>query len=84
MTMRDDVSILWARSLGVAHVAPEDNFFALGGHSLLAVKLLAQVQEKLNLDGELTLADLFDHPTLGEFAAHLEARMAPAAESGEI
>lgn len=84
MTMRDELAILWAQALGVSHVAPDDNFFALGGHSLLAVKLLAAVQANLNLDSELTLTDLFDHPTLAEFAAHLEARTAPSEETGEI
>jgi hypothetical protein len=44
---------VWCELIGVAAVAPQDNFFDVGGHSLLAVELSARVQRdtgvRLNL-----------------------------------
>lgn len=81
---QDQMAGIWAQMLGVKHVAPEDNFFAVGGHSLLGVKLIAAVQEKLDLDIELTLSDLFEFPTLAAFTEHLESLAAPSEETGSI
>lgn len=78
------VATIWAQMLGVKRVAPDDNFFALGGHSLLGVKLIAAVQEKLNLGDELKLSDLFEFPTLEAFAVHIESLTAPSEEWGKI
>ncbi len=82
--IEQQVAKIWARALGVKSVAPEDNFFALGGHSLLGVKLIAAVQETLNLAIELNLSDLLEHPTLGDFTAHLESLSAAGEETGSI
>lgn len=81
---QDQMATLWAQMLGVSRVGPDDNFFALGGHSLLGVKLIAAVQEKLPLDIELTLSDLFEFPTLAAFSQHLESLAAPSEETGSI
>jgi acyl carrier protein len=78
------VATIWAQMLGVKRVGPDDNFFALGGHSLLGVKLIAAVQEKLNLGDELKLSDLFEFPTLESFSAHIESLSAPSEEWGKI
>ncbi len=74
------MAAIWAQMLGVKRVGPDDNFFALGGHSLLGVKLIAAVQEKLNLGDELKLSDLFEFPTLEAFSAHIE--IADSAQRG--
>lgn len=78
------VAAIWAQMLGVKRVAPDDNFFALGGHSLLGVKLIAAVQEKLNVGDELKLSDLFEFPTLEAFCAYIESLTAPSEEWGKI
>jgi acyl carrier protein len=78
------MAAIWAQMLGVKRVGPDDNFFALGGHSLLGVKLIAAVQEKLNLGDELKLSDLFEFPTLEAFSAHIESLTAPSEEWGKI
>lgn len=78
------VAAIWAQMLGVKRVGPDDNFFALGGHSLLGVKLIAAVQEKLNLGDELKLSDLFEFPTLESFSTHIESLAAPSEEWGKI
>lgn len=88
MTGQDEVQAqlagIWAQHLGVKQVTGDDNFFALGGHSLLGVKMIGAVQDTLNLGDELKLADLFEFPTLAEFAAHVHALAAPSEEFGEI
>lgn len=78
------VAAIWAQMLGVKRVGPGDNFFALGGHSLLGVKLIAAVQEKLDLGDELKLSDLFEFPTLEAFSAHIESLSAPSEEWGTL
>jgi surfactin family lipopeptide synthetase B len=83
-TLKTQVAAIWARTLGVKTVAPDDNFFALGGHSLLGVKLLAEIQAKTGIEEELRLSDLLEFPTLKEFTAHLENLAAPSEESGSL
>ncbi|HEX2187808.1 MAG TPA: amino acid adenylation domain-containing protein [Longimicrobiaceae bacterium] len=65
------VAAVWEELLGVSRVGVADNFFDLGGHSLL----LAQVHSRLGERWEgVALIDLFEHPTLGSLAAHLDRR----------
>jgi amino acid adenylation domain-containing protein len=59
-----------ARLLHVDHVGANENFFLLGGHSLLGTQLIAKVNESFGV--ELSLLNLFDHPTLAEMAAEIE------------
>lgn len=78
------LAAIWAQMLGVKQVGPDDNFFALGGHSLLGVKLIAAIQDKMNLGDELKLSDLFEFPTLEAFAGHVDSLTAPSEEWGQI
>ncbi|MBZ4418505.1 non-ribosomal peptide synthetase [Myxococcus sp. RHSTA-1-4] len=61
---------IWREVLGVERVGVDDDFFALGGHSMKAVQALARVQEAWRVD--VSLRVLFEHPTLGAMAKHLE------------
>lgn len=81
---QEQLSSIWAATLGLKRVMPDDNFFALGGHSLLGVKLIAAIQEELGPEVELKLTDLFENPTPGEFHAYLTAMAAAGEETGEI
>ncbi len=63
---------VWAGVLGVAEIGVEDGFFALGGHSLAGAKAVARSAAALGVD--LTLPDIFDHPTVAAFAALVERR----------
>jgi acyl carrier protein len=81
---QEQIARLWAQSLGVKTIAPDDSFFALGGHSLLGVKMVAAVQEKLALDAELSLSDLLEHPTLAEFSEHVASLADSGQDSGTL
>jgi amino acid adenylation domain-containing protein len=56
--------------LNVDRVGVNDNFFLLGGHSLLGTQLLTRVSQ--NFGVELSLLNLFDHPTLAEMSDQIE------------
>ncbi|MFB6888189.1 amino acid adenylation domain-containing protein [Kitasatospora sp. NPDC056327] len=66
---------IWRELLGVAEVAPGDNFFALGGHSLLVATLSARVRAELGVRVPLTL--FLRHPVLRDLAAALPAGPPP-------
>ncbi|NEO77382.1 MAG: zinc-binding dehydrogenase [Moorea sp. SIO4G3] len=55
----------WEKLLGIEHVGIYDDFFDLGGDSLLAVQLIAALKE--NIQMELSVNNLLDHPTIAGF-----------------
>src|SRR6185369_2561186 len=61
---------VWATALGAAPVDASAHFFEVGGHSLTATQVVAHVRRLFGI--ELALRELFDHPTLAEFAAVVE------------
>jgi amino acid adenylation domain-containing protein len=63
------IAAAWREVLKVDRVERDDNFFDLGGHSLLLPKLHARLRESLGRD--LTLVDLFRHPTVRSLAGFL-------------
>jgi len=60
----------WGTILGLRAVGVNDHFLDLGGHSLSAMRLTAAVRAA-GL-GELSLLDVFDHPTIAAQAALLK------------
>ncbi|WP_345144814.1 amino acid adenylation domain-containing protein, partial [Dactylosporangium darangshiense] len=62
---------IWAELLHLDQVGVTDNFFDLGGHSLLATQALTWTRTRLGID--LPLATLFDHPTIQDLAATIDA-----------
>jgi hypothetical protein len=65
------IAAVWRELLRVERVGSRDNFFELGGSSLLVVRVRNRLQELLGRD--LSLVDLFRHPTVASLAAHLAA-----------
>ncbi|HVN52765.1 MAG TPA: amino acid adenylation domain-containing protein [Anaerolineaceae bacterium] len=63
---------IWEEVLNVHPISLRDNFFELGGHSLLAVRLMTRVKESLGM--EISLAGIFQHPTIEEVAAVLRGK----------
>ena len=64
------VAGIWSELLGLERIGLNDNFFELGGHSFL----LAQMHLRLRGVGrrEVTVIDLFRHPTIASLATFLE------------
>ena len=60
---------LWRTLLGAERVGMRDNFFDLGGHSLLMAEFRTELAATLG--HELTMVELFQHPTVESLAAYL-------------
>jgi hypothetical protein len=60
---------LWREVLQLERVGVHDNFFDLGGRSLLLVRVHGRLCELLRR--EISMIDLFRHPTVAALARHL-------------
>jgi amino acid adenylation domain-containing protein len=60
---------IWQDVLHLEKVGINDNFFDLGGHSLLVVRVIQKLNETLNQN--LSIVEMFQHPTINSLARHL-------------
>jgi amino acid adenylation domain-containing protein len=60
---------IWEELLHVMNIGTHDSFFELGGHSLLLVEMLSRLNK--SFDRELSIVDLFRHPTVSALAKFL-------------
>ncbi len=60
---------IWSEILGIDEIGIKDNFFKLGGHSLKATSLISKVYKEFHV--ELSLYQIFDHPTIHELAKEI-------------
>ncbi len=65
---------LWMEILGAAVTGPNDDFFDLGGGSLTAAQLVARLRERFP---EVTVADVYESPTIGGLSASLDLMAGP-------
>lgn len=65
-----EMAQLWSVVLGPSNFKPTDSFFEVGGDSLLAIRLLGRIREAW--DTSLTMAVIFDNPTLAGMASTIE------------
>jgi amino acid adenylation domain-containing protein len=68
---------IWKDVLGLATIGRNDNFHDLGGHSLLMAKLLTRIEKQF--ERRLSMASIFQAPTLKAMAALLSEPVAPRA-----
>ncbi|MFD9887070.1 amino acid adenylation domain-containing protein [Streptomyces alboflavus] len=67
---------IWSTVLGRERISLDDNFFELGGHSILVIHAVAMAHQA---GLPLSLFLLYQHPTLGELAAAVDASTAQPA-----
>jgi amino acid adenylation domain-containing protein len=68
---------IFAETLGVAAMGPDDGFFEFGGHSLLATRVISRIRDALGVD--LEMRDLFLTPTPAGLAVQLSRSEAGSA-----
>ena len=75
------IAAVWSEVLGVERVGLDDNFFELGGTSLMVVQLRSRLEETLGR--EISLVDLFRHPTVRALDTHWRATAASPGAGAE-
>jgi amino acid adenylation domain-containing protein len=65
------LAAIWSEVLGHDRIGRADDFFALGGHSLRAVRVVARVRQALKK--QVSVGDVFAHPTLADLARATDA-----------
>ncbi|PNQ87754.1 non-ribosomal peptide synthetase [Paenibacillus polymyxa] len=63
--------IIWKEVLEIERIGIKDNFFEAGGHSLRATHVISLIHKQLHKN--VQLKDLFQHPTIEQFAQVIEA-----------
>ncbi|MDY6950348.1 MAG: amino acid adenylation domain-containing protein [Thermodesulfobacteriota bacterium] len=80
--MEKIVANIWAEVLGLEQVGRYDDFFLLGGHSLSATQVISRLRETFEV--ELSVADLFEVPTVKDLAAEVTQRLDRMAGQKEV
>jgi amino acid adenylation domain-containing protein len=77
--LEEALSAAWRDVLKLERVGIHDNFFELGGHSLSLVRLHGRLRDVV-APRELTVVELFEHPTVAALADHLRGKPAELLE----
>jgi len=79
--LEETLAELWRQVLGVERVGRDDTFFDLGGHSLLLAEVRTLLAERTGRD--LSMVELFQHPTIASLAGYLARPAADPTTTGE-
>ncbi|GAC1382177.1 MAG: non-ribosomal peptide synthetase [Marmoricola sp.] len=74
------LAALWQDILGVDISTIDEDFFDLGGGSLTAAQLVSRLRET---HPEITVADVYEHPTIAGLAEVLDSMSAPLAPANK-
>ncbi len=69
--LQQHIADVWQEFLGIGRVGILDDFFTLGGHSLLSLRIISRLNADLDL--ELPVNIIFEHPTITELAQYIES-----------
>ena len=73
---------IWEEILDIHPVGVKDDFFELGGHSLLAMRLIAVLQEELDVN--VPIMSLFQEPTIEQLASAIRQQDEGATTSSVV
>jgi len=76
------IAEIWREFLKVETVGIHDNFFDLGGHSLMLVRVMNRLQKVFAK--ALTVADMFQHPTVHDLAQFITAETKTIPSAGNL
>jgi amino acid adenylation domain-containing protein len=76
------VAAIWQELLGTERIGVADNFFDLGGYSLLVVQLQSRLLKQFQR--QLSLVELFQHPTVASQASLVVMSQSPASHPSEF
>ncbi|MGW2892502.1 amino acid adenylation domain-containing protein [Streptomyces griseoruber] len=79
-TLVGEITAIWCDVLQLSHVGIDQSFFDLGGHSLLLAEVHHRLEAELGIS--VPLMALFEFPTVGSLAAHLNGVPATAPRVG--
>jgi acyl carrier protein len=65
------IAAIWRELLRVEQIGADDDVFDLGAQSLMAMKALARIREAFQVN--LSLRNLFEHPTVAGLASAIDA-----------
>lgn len=78
--MENDIGIavraIWEDALKLDRIGFDDSFVELGGHSLAAMRIVARTRAQFGV--RVSVRELFDRPTVAEFADVVRARLSVA------
>ncbi len=73
--IEEKIADIWQQLLGIKQVGIHDNFFQLGGDSLIAVQVMSRLRNTFSI--QLSVANLFEYPTIAEIVPKLEKQTDP-------
>ncbi|HEX7735316.1 MAG TPA: amino acid adenylation domain-containing protein, partial [Ktedonobacteraceae bacterium] len=79
--LEQTIAAAWRAVLQIERVGVADNFFDLGGHSLLLLSLQNRLRSALERD--ISIIELFEHPTISALAQHIQQERSPVASVQE-